>query len=266
MVMGVAARKARSESAKYASMARPAHLGRSSLERARQSPPARPARRARSTRFPASCAPARERKATPKAPYPARSMATRLTRRAAAKGRERLSEGPGRAARSPVLGLGEEALEEPAPRGAGGKLLDSHARAARGAPRAVGAGHAVRAGLLLEDVHLAGGALRSQERAQVGHGPGVCRIGDMNRWSESVAGGDTGGAGYEGKASRRRRGPWGRPQVRSTISMFTESGTWMRMSWRRARSSASMSMRRLWMRISQWSHVSEPLPLGALRT
>ena len=45
--------------------------------------------------------------------------------------------------------------------------------------------------------------------------------------------------------------------------MFTESGTWMRMSWRSARSSASMSMRRLWMRISQWSYVSLPEPLGA---
>src|SRR5205814_81936 len=53
---------------------------------------------------------------------------------------------------------------------------------------------------------------------------------------------------------------------RSTISMFTPSGTWMRMSCRNARSSASRSMSRLWIRISQRSHVSLPSPSGDFRT
>src|SRR5438876_1846535 len=53
---------------------------------------------------------------------------------------------------------------------------------------------------------------------------------------------------------------------RRTISMFTPSGTWMRMSCRSARSSASRSMSRLWIRISQRSHVSLPSPSGDLRT
>src|SRR6266702_6093124 len=48
--------------------------------------------------------------------------------------------------------------------------------------------------------------------------------------------------------------------------MFTPSGTWMRISCRNARSSASRSMSRLWMRISQRSHVSLPSPSGDLRT
>src|SRR3989454_1640613 len=48
--------------------------------------------------------------------------------------------------------------------------------------------------------------------------------------------------------------------------MFTPSGTWMRISCRRARSSASRSMSRLWIRISQRSHVSLPSPSGDLRT
>src|SRR3989441_2274654 len=48
--------------------------------------------------------------------------------------------------------------------------------------------------------------------------------------------------------------------------MFTPSGTWMRISCGRARSSASRSMSRLWIRISQRSHVSLPPPSGALRT
>src|SRR5438876_4272545 len=53
---------------------------------------------------------------------------------------------------------------------------------------------------------------------------------------------------------------------RRTISMFTPSGTWMRMSCRSARSSASRSMSRLWIRISQRSHVSLPSPSGDFRT
>src|SRR5438128_1416781 len=48
--------------------------------------------------------------------------------------------------------------------------------------------------------------------------------------------------------------------------MFTPSGTWMRMSCRNARSSASRSMSRLWIRISQRSHVSLPSPSGDFRT
>src|SRR5438309_10968063 len=55
-------------------------------------------------------------------------------------------------------------------------------------------------------------------------------------------------------------------QDRKTISMLTPSGTWMRMSWRKARSSASRSMSRLWIRISQRSQVSLPSPSGDLRT
>src|SRR2546428_587223 len=53
---------------------------------------------------------------------------------------------------------------------------------------------------------------------------------------------------------------------RSTISIFTPSGTWMRMSCRNARSSASRSMSLLWIRISQRSHVSLPSPSGDFRT
>src|SRR3989441_6848322 len=56
------------------------------------------------------------------------------------------------------------------------------------------------------------------------------------------------------------------PHERSTISMLTPSGTWMRMSCRNARSSASRSMSRLWIRISQRSHVSLPSPSGDFRT
>src|SRR6266705_3695223 len=56
------------------------------------------------------------------------------------------------------------------------------------------------------------------------------------------------------------------PHDRRTISMFTPSGTWMRMSCRNARSSASRSMSLLWIRISQRSHVSLPSPSGDFRT
>src|SRR5437899_4508226 len=55
-------------------------------------------------------------------------------------------------------------------------------------------------------------------------------------------------------------------QDRKTISMLTPSGTWMRMNCRSARSSASRSMSRLWIRISQRSHVSLPSPSGDFRT
>src|SRR5881296_3537090 len=48
--------------------------------------------------------------------------------------------------------------------------------------------------------------------------------------------------------------------------MLTPSGTWIRMSCRKARSSASRSMSLLWIRISQRSHVSLPSPSGDLRT
>src|SRR5580658_9689512 len=48
--------------------------------------------------------------------------------------------------------------------------------------------------------------------------------------------------------------------------MLTPSGTWMRITWRNARSSASMSIKRLWIRISQWSIVLVPPPSGPLRT
>src|SRR5947209_5085672 len=48
--------------------------------------------------------------------------------------------------------------------------------------------------------------------------------------------------------------------------MLTPSGTWIRMSCRNARSSASRSMSLLWIRISQRSHVSLPSPSGDLRT
>src|SRR5438128_7365202 len=48
--------------------------------------------------------------------------------------------------------------------------------------------------------------------------------------------------------------------------MFTPSGTWMRMSCRNARSSASRSMSLLWIRISHRSHVSLPSPSGDFRT
>src|SRR3989441_1261931 len=53
---------------------------------------------------------------------------------------------------------------------------------------------------------------------------------------------------------------------RNTISMLTPSGTWMRISCRNARSSASRSMSLLWIRISQRSHVSLPSPSGDFRT
>src|SRR5438046_8451524 len=53
---------------------------------------------------------------------------------------------------------------------------------------------------------------------------------------------------------------------RSTSAMVSPSGPWMRMSCRNARSSASRSMSRLWIRISQRSHVSLPSPSGDFRT
>src|SRR5881296_1646812 len=56
------------------------------------------------------------------------------------------------------------------------------------------------------------------------------------------------------------------PHERNTISMLTPSGTWMRISCRNARSSASRSMSLLWIRISQRSHVSLPSPSGDFRT
>src|SRR5438093_3143527 len=55
-------------------------------------------------------------------------------------------------------------------------------------------------------------------------------------------------------------------QLRNTISMLTPSGTWMRINCRNARSSASRSMSRLWIRISHRSHVSLPSPSGDFRT
>src|SRR5881296_3930254 len=55
-------------------------------------------------------------------------------------------------------------------------------------------------------------------------------------------------------------------QDRNTISMLTPSGTWMRISCRNARSSASRSMSLLWIRISHRSHVSLPSPSGDFRT
>src|SRR5438094_4403855 len=58
----------------------------------------------------------------------------------------------------------------------------------------------------------------------------------------------------------------GGPQDRNTISMLTPSGTWMRINCRNARSSASRSMSRLWIRISHRSHVSLPSPSGDFRT
>src|SRR2546428_13959989 len=58
----------------------------------------------------------------------------------------------------------------------------------------------------------------------------------------------------------------GGPHDRNTISMLTPSGTWMRISCRSARSSASRSMSRLWIRISHRSHVSLPSPSGDFRT
>src|SRR5438876_4573742 len=48
--------------------------------------------------------------------------------------------------------------------------------------------------------------------------------------------------------------------------MLTPSGTWIRMSCRKARSSASRSMSLLWIRISQRSQVSLPSPSGDFRT
>jgi hypothetical protein len=47
--------------------------------------------------------------------------------------------------------------------------------------------------------------------------------------------------------------------------MFTPSGTWIRISWRNARSSASKYINRLCTRISQCSHVSVPSPSGLFR-
>src|SRR6056297_3414692 len=47
--------------------------------------------------------------------------------------------------------------------------------------------------------------------------------------------------------------------------MLTSLGTWIRMSWRSARSSASRSIRRLWTRISQCSQVAVPSPSGDFR-
>src|SRR3989441_3608266 len=68
------------------------------------------------------------------------------------------------------------------------------------------------------------------------------------------------------KVVRDRGTLGGRVHDLNTISMFTPSGTWIRISCRRARSSASRSMSRLWIRISQRSHVSLPSPSGDLRT
>src|SRR3989442_1109806 len=48
--------------------------------------------------------------------------------------------------------------------------------------------------------------------------------------------------------------------------MFTPSGTWMRMSCRSARSSASRSMSLLWIRISDRSHFAVPSQSGDFRT
>src|SRR2546425_2800099 len=48
--------------------------------------------------------------------------------------------------------------------------------------------------------------------------------------------------------------------------MFTPSGTWIRIRARNARSSASRSISRLWIRISHRSHVSDPSPSGDFRT
>jgi len=47
---------------------------------------------------------------------------------------------------------------------------------------------------------------------------------------------------------------------------WTSSGTRIRIMRLMTRSSASMSMRRLWMRISHLSHVAVPSPHGVLRT
>src|SRR5438093_5672002 len=55
-------------------------------------------------------------------------------------------------------------------------------------------------------------------------------------------------------------------QLRNTISMLTPSGTWMRISCRNARASASRSMSLLWIRLSDRSHVSLPSPSGDFRT
>src|SRR5438093_2590414 len=48
--------------------------------------------------------------------------------------------------------------------------------------------------------------------------------------------------------------------------MFTPSGTWIRINALNARSSASRSISRLWIRISHRSHVSDPSPSGDFRT
>jgi hypothetical protein len=52
----------------------------------------------------------------------------------------------------------------------------------------------------------------------------------------------------------------------SSMVTWTSSGTRIRMILRMTRSSESMSIRRLWMRISHLSHVAVPEPEGALRT
>jgi len=48
--------------------------------------------------------------------------------------------------------------------------------------------------------------------------------------------------------------------------MFTPSGTWILINCLKALSSASSSMSLLWIRISQWSQVSEPPPQGDFLT
>ncbi len=52
----------------------------------------------------------------------------------------------------------------------------------------------------------------------------------------------------------------------SSIVTWTSSGTRMRMIRRITRSSESMSIKRLWMRISHLSHVAVPSPDGAFST
>ena len=52
----------------------------------------------------------------------------------------------------------------------------------------------------------------------------------------------------------------------SSIVTWTSSGTLMRMIRLMTRSSESMSIKRLWMRISHLSQVAVPSPDGALRT
>lgn len=52
----------------------------------------------------------------------------------------------------------------------------------------------------------------------------------------------------------------------SSIVTWTSSGTRMRIIRRMTRSSESMSISRLWMRISHLSHVAVPSPEGAFKT